>query len=118
MPGHWQPPAHLLSDIHYLFSGLVLKHESKSPEFVWRSQCSLLGPKLHYLSQEKSNSLHGSTQVVNIHHLGHIHNLGQNTSYIQGSSILYQHASDDQRSTIAGGRKNLSANKSPVRMCT
>ena len=30
------------------------------------------------MGQEKSNSLHGSTQVVNIHYLGQIHNLGQN----------------------------------------
>ena len=36
------------------------------------------GSKIHYLGQEKSNSLHGSTQVVNIHYLGQIHNLGQN----------------------------------------
>ena len=40
---------------------------------------SLFGDSnVHYLGQEKSNSLHGSTQVVNIHYLGQIHNLGQN----------------------------------------
>ena len=33
---------------------------------------------IHYLGQEKSNSLHGSTEVVNIHYLGQIQNLGQN----------------------------------------
>ena len=59
---------------------LILKHESTSPEFVWGFQCSLLGSKIHYLGQEKSNSLHGSTQVVNIHSLGQIHNLGQKRS--------------------------------------
>ena len=30
--------------------------------------------KIHYLGQEKSNSLHGSTQVVNIHYFGQIKN--------------------------------------------
>ena len=68
----------LLHDIHNLFCGLILKHESTSPEFVWGFQCSLLGSKIHYLGQEKSISLHGSTQVVNIHYLGQIHNLGKN----------------------------------------
>ena len=68
----------LLHDIHNLLSDLILKHESTSPEFVWGFQCSLLGSKIHYLGQEKSNSLDGSTQVVNIHYLGQIHNLGQN----------------------------------------
>ena len=68
----------LLHDIHNLLCDLILKHESTSPEFVWGSQCSLLGSKIHYLGQEKSNSLHGSTQVVNIHYLGQTHNLGQN----------------------------------------
>ena len=62
-------------DLHNLLCDLILKHE---PEFVWGFQCSLLGSKIHYLGQEKSNSLHGSTQVVNIHYLGQIHNLGQN----------------------------------------
>ena len=71
----------LLHNIHDLFCGLILKHESTSPEFVWGSQCSLLGSKIHYLGQEKSNSLHGSTQVVDIHYLGQIHNLGQNTTF-------------------------------------
>ena len=33
---------------------------------------------IHYLGQEKSNSLRGSTEVVNIHNLGQIQNLGQN----------------------------------------
>ena len=33
---------------------------------------------IHYLGQEKSNSLRGSTKVVNIHYLGQIQNLGQN----------------------------------------
>ena len=33
---------------------------------------------IHYLGQEKSNSLRGSTEVVNIHYLGQIQNLGQN----------------------------------------
>ena len=68
----------LLHDIHNLLCDLILKHESTSPEFVWGCQCSLLGSKIHYLGQEKSNSLHGSTQVGNIHYLGQIHNLGQN----------------------------------------
>ena len=68
----------LVHDIHNLLCDLILKHESTSPEFVWGFQCSLLGSKIHYLGQEKSNSLHGSTQVVNIHYLGQIHNLGQN----------------------------------------
>ena len=53
----------LLHDIHNLLCDLILKHESTSPEFVWGFQCSLLGSKIHYLGQEKSNSLHGSTQV-------------------------------------------------------
>ena len=69
----------ILHDIHNLLCDLILKHESTSPEFIWGFQCSLLGSKIHYLGQEKSNSLHGSTQVVNIHYLGQIHNLGQNT---------------------------------------
>ena len=60
----------LLHDIHNLLCDLILKHESTSPEFVWGFQCSLLGSKIHYSGQEKSNSLHGSTQVVNIHYLG------------------------------------------------
>ena len=68
----------LLHDIHNLLCDLILKHESTSPEFVWGFQCSLLGSKIHYLGKEKSNSLHGSTQVVNVHYLGQIHNLGQN----------------------------------------
>ena len=70
----------LLHDIHNLLCDLILKHESTSPEFIWGFQCSLLGSKIHYLGQEKSNSLHGSTQVVNIHYLGQIHNLGQNST--------------------------------------
>ena len=70
----------LLHHIHNLLCDLILKHESTNPEFVWGFQCSLLGSKIHYLGQEKSNSLHGSTQVVNIHYLGQIHNLGQNIS--------------------------------------
>ena len=69
----------LLHDIHNLLCDLILKHESTSLEFVWGFQCSLLGSKIHYLGQEKSNSLLGSTQVLNIHYLGQIHNLGQNT---------------------------------------
>ena len=69
----------LLHDIHNLLCDLILKHESTSLEFVWGFWCSLLGSKIHYLGQEKSNSLHGSTQVVNIHYLGQIHNLGQNS---------------------------------------
>ena len=72
----------LVHDIHNLLCDLILKHESTSPEFVWGFQCSLLGSKIHYLGQEKSNSLHGSTQVVNIHYLGQIHNLGQNNSNV------------------------------------
>ena len=72
----------LLHDIHNLLSDLILKHETTSLEFVWGFQCSLLGSKIHYLGQEKSNSLHGSTQVVNIHYLGQIHNLGQNSNTI------------------------------------
>ena len=79
----------LLHDIHNLFCGLILKHESTSPEFVWGFQCSLLGSKIHYLGQEKSNSLHGSTQVVNIHYLGQIHNLGQNRSASLVFSLLF-----------------------------
>ena len=67
-----------LHDIHNLLCDLILKHESTSPEFIWGFQCSLLGSKIHHLGQAKSNSLHGSTQVVNIHYLGQIHNLGQN----------------------------------------
>ena len=70
----------LLHDIHNLLCDLILKHESISREFVWGFQCSLLGSKIHYLGQEKSNSLDGSTQVVNIHYLSQIHNLGQNKS--------------------------------------
>ena len=34
------------------------------------------------LGSRKSNSLHGSTQIVDIHYLGQIHNLGQNYSII------------------------------------
>ena len=64
-----------------------MKHESTSPEFIWGFQCSLLGSKIHYLGQEKSNSLHGSTQVVNIHYLGQIHNLGQNRGTRQGDPL-------------------------------
>ena len=56
----------LLHDIHNLLCDLILKHESTSPEFVWGFQCSLLGSKIHYLGQEKSNSLHGSTQVYSL----------------------------------------------------
>ena len=67
----------LLHDIHNLLCDLILKHESTSPEFVWGFQCSLLGSKIHYLGQEKSNSLHGSTQVVNIHYLGQNRNAGE-----------------------------------------
>ena len=78
----------LLHDIHNLLCDLILKYESTSPEFVWGFQCSLLGSKIHYLGQEKSNSLHGSTQVVNIHYLGQIHNLGQNI-YIKHYSYLW-----------------------------
>ena len=74
----------LLHDIHNLLCDLILKYESTSPEFVWGFQCSLLGSKIHYLGQEKSNSLHGSTQVVNIHYLGQIHNLGQNNNRSHG----------------------------------
>ena len=72
----------LLHDIHNLLCDLILKHESTSPEFVWGFQCSLLGSKIHYLGQEKSNSLHGSTQVVNIHYLG------QNISFLFPFCIL------------------------------
>ena len=80
----------LLHDIHNLLCDLILKHESTSPEFIWGFQCSLLGSKIHYLGQGKSNSLHGSTQVVNIHYLGQIHNLGQNISAILTSDTLPQ----------------------------
>ena len=76
----------LLHDIHNLLCDLILKHDSTSPEFVWGFQCSLLGSKIHYLGQEKLNSLHGSTQVVNIHYLGQIHNLGQNRNITAISS--------------------------------
>ena len=78
---HRQSPENLLHDIHNFLCDLILKHESTSPEFIWGFQCSLLGSKIHYLGQEKSNSLHGSTQVVNIHYLGQIHNLGQNRGH-------------------------------------
>ena len=78
----------LLHDIHNLLCDLILKHESTSPEFVWGFQCSLLGSKIHYLGQEKLNSSHGSTQVVNIHYLGQIHNLGQNISITITSNKL------------------------------
>ena len=77
----------LLHDIHNLLCDLILKHESTSPEFICGFQCSLLGSKIHYLGQGKSNSLHGSTQVVNIHYLGQIHNLGQNSTIIVQSFI-------------------------------
>ena len=82
----------LLHDIHNLLCDLILKHESTSPEFIWGFQCSLLGSKIHYLGQEKSNSLHGSTQVVNIHYLGQIHNLGQNI-YVSQNRICYAQSS-------------------------
>ena len=55
-----------------------MKRESRRQEFVWGFQYSLPGSKTHHLSQEKSNSLRGSTEVVNIHYLGQIQNLGQN----------------------------------------
>ena len=71
----------LLRDIQNLFCDLILKRESTCPEFVWGFQCSLLGSKIHHLGEEKSNSLHGSTQVVNIHYLGQIHNLDQNNVF-------------------------------------
>ena len=37
---------------------------------------------IYYLGQEKSNSLRGSTEVVNIHYLGQTQNLGQNSSIV------------------------------------
>ena len=77
----------LLHHTHNLLCDLILKHESTRPEFVWGFQCSLLGSKTHYLGQEKSNSLHGSTQVVNIHYLGQIHNLGQNMSTVLSLNV-------------------------------
>ena len=64
--------------LHNLFCSLVLKRESRSQEYVWGFQYSLVGSKIHHLGQEKSNSLHGSTKVVNIHYLGQIQNLGRN----------------------------------------
>ena len=76
--GHALVTGMSIHDIRDLLCDLILKHESTSPECVWGFQCSLLGSKIRYLGQEKSNSLHGSTQVVNIHYLGQIHNLGQN----------------------------------------
>ena len=85
----------LLHDIHNLLCDLILKHESTSPEFVWGFQCSLLGSKIHYLGQEKSNSLHGSTQVVNIHKLGQIHNLGQNMD-MSVSKIIFVRTNMDR----------------------
>ena len=71
----------LLHDIHNLLCDLILKYESTSPEFVWGFQCSLLGSKIHHLGQEKSNSLHGSTQVVNIHYLGQNSMIGENDGF-------------------------------------
>ena len=65
-PEHWQPPVNPPPYDHNLFCSLVLKHESRSPEFVWGFQCSLPGSKIHHLGQEKSNSLRGPTQAVNI----------------------------------------------------
>ena len=65
-----------------LFCSLVLKHESRSQEYVWGFQYSLFGSKIHHLGQEKSNSLRGSTKVVNIHYLGQIQNLGQNREVV------------------------------------
>ena len=86
----------LLHDIHNLLCDLILKHESTSLEFVWGFQCSLLGSKIHYLGQEKSNSLLRSTQVVNIHYLGQIHNLGQNM-YSLPIFILMSHTRGKER---------------------
>ena len=87
---HWQPPVNppLLS-VHNLFCSLVLKRESRSQEYVWGFQYSLLGSKIHHLGQEKLNSLRGSTEVVNIHYLGHIQNLGQNkiTMHMEGGNF-------------------------------
>ena len=40
----------------------------------------------HFLGQEKSNALHGSNQVLNIHYLGQINNLGQ---YMSDISQIY-----------------------------
>ena len=98
----------LLHDIHNLLCDLILKHESTSPEFIRGFQCSLLGSKIHYLGQEKSNSLHGSTQVVNIHYLGQIHNLGQNKTKHLWSTLLNV-AVPDQIGTLSQvGTKNIS----------
>ena len=71
-----------------------MKRESRSQEFVWGFQYSLLGSKIHHLGQEKSNSLRGSTEVVNIHYLGQIQNLGQNNSL----SILERKLQDNENS--------------------
>ena len=84
-PEHWQPPVNPPPYDHNLFCSLVLKHESRSPEFVWGFQFSLPGSKIHHLGQEKPNSLRGPIQAVSIHYLVQIHNLGQN-KYIQCSS--------------------------------
>ena len=89
-----------MDDIHNLLCDLILKHESTSPGFVWGFQCSLLGSKIHYLGQEKSNSLHGSTQVVNIHYLGQIHNLGQNMYQILQMIVIFS----ESPQTFAWGR--------------
>ena len=89
-----------MDDIHNLLCDLILKHESTSPGFVWGFQCSLLGSKIHYLGQEKSNSLHGSTQVVNIHYLGQIHNLGQSISIAKGQYLLSLQRCKDQATCL------------------
>ena len=79
---HRQPPVNPPPWYSWpILCGLILKHDSTNPEFVWGFKCSLIGSKIHYLGQEKSNSLHGSTQVVNIHYLGQIRNLGQNSIF-------------------------------------
>ena len=45
-PEHWQPPVNSPPYDHNLFCSLVLKHESRSPEFVWGFQCSPTGSKM------------------------------------------------------------------------
>ena len=76
------------TSVHNLFCSLVLKRERRSQEYVWGIQYSLLGSKIHHLGQEKSNSLRGSTKVVNvnIHYLGQIQNLGSEQYVLNFSS--------------------------------
>ena len=73
---HWQPPVKILPFqfiTYFVASFWKVNAEAKN----------LFGDStIHYLGQEKSNSLRGSTEVVNIHYLGQIQNLGQNTDLV------------------------------------